>query len=581
MAEGKRDVTVRLAVKNGAKFAKDNRKGADSVRGYGKAAKASAKEAKGLRSSMNSGLKSAAKYGAAFAGLGALKSSVDVTKDMATSMMALNRSLGSDAPKQAAEAYAAIFASRGIDTGKATMGFKKLSTMVIQAGKGSKTATATFKSLGISQKFLKENGNDLDAVTRKVSDAMGEMDNGARKTALGNSLFGRSWADLVKVVGNGTEAMDEEIAMLKKYGVISGKTTDDAAELAKAQRESKIATMGLQLMIGTQLLPVLLQTAQIFPKLVAKVKTGDGAFKTIRETINFVWNNVKTLTQWLSSSKDATNAMVYVLAALAVAWGVQKVIAFATAIKKLWLVTKLANIAMRAFRATMFLVNLVFFANPIGLIVLAIAALAAGFVTLYRKSETFRKIIGFVWTVLKNSPIGLTIRLIGKLVSAIGRIKAVRNAFNGIWDGLKTGFVNVLNWVIDKINGFIGTINKIPGVNIGKIGRVGDAAPSKNPNLKGRATQPGETVTLPSKGRARGGFIRGSSGTDRVNLRGTAGEFVIRKPAADRLGPAALNAMNNGQMPSGGGETPVIFRVGEREFAGVFASAAATTKARR
>jgi phage-related protein len=49
------------------------------------------------------------------------------------------------------------------------------------------------------------------------------------------------------------------------------------------------------------------------------------------------------------------------------------------------------------------LLNAVMAANPIGAVVVAVAALAAGFYMLYQKSETFRNIIASIWDWIKKA----------------------------------------------------------------------------------------------------------------------------------------------------------------------------------
>lgn len=58
--------------------------------------------------------------------------------------------------------------------------------------------------------------------------------------------------------------------------------------------------------------------------------------------------------------------------------------------------------AYRAWQAVMVVVNTLMYANPIGLVIIGIAALAAGFYVLYEKSETFRKAISSMWETLKK-----------------------------------------------------------------------------------------------------------------------------------------------------------------------------------
>jgi hypothetical protein len=56
-------------------------------------------------------------------------------------------------------------------------------------------------------------------------------------------------------------------------------------------------------------------------------------------------------------------------------------------------VTKAAAVASKLFAAGQWLVNAALSANPIGLVILAVAALVTGIIIAYKKSETFRKIV--------------------------------------------------------------------------------------------------------------------------------------------------------------------------------------------
>lgn len=63
--------------------------------------------------------------------------------------------------------------------------------------------------------------------------------------------------------------------------------------------------------------------------------------------------------------------------------------------------TLAANVATKAMAAGQWLLNAAMSANPIGLVVAAIAALVAGFVLAYKKSETFRNIVQGAWNGIK------------------------------------------------------------------------------------------------------------------------------------------------------------------------------------
>ncbi|NMK83280.1 hypothetical protein, partial [Staphylococcus capitis] len=58
------------------------------------------------------------------------------------------------------------------------------------------------------------------------------------------------------------------------------------------------------------------------------------------------------------------------------------------------------TVATKAWAAVQALLNIALTANPIGLIIAAIAGLVAGIVVLYNRNETFRKIVQTTWAAI-------------------------------------------------------------------------------------------------------------------------------------------------------------------------------------
>lgn len=175
--------------------------------------------------------------------------------------------------------------------------------------------------------------------------------------------------------------------------------------------------------------------------------------------------------------------------------------------------------ATAAYTAVQAALNVVLSLNPIGLIVIAIAALVIGLVLAYRNSETFRRIVNgslsavadaFGWLFraagaalswLKNNwqtvtvaivaPVALIPLFIAKHMDQIvgfftgmgGRIKS---ACIGMWDPIKNSFRSAINYVIRAWNdlelGIPPVDTGIPGV--GKVG--GFALQTPNIPLLGR-----------------------------------------------------------------------------------------------
>lgn len=107
---------------------------------------------------------------------------------------------------------------------------------------------------------------------------------------------------------------------------------------------------------------------------ISEYQTGAGAggtFRTVLETVWAalvkLWQVVSVVVGWMIDNKEVTLTFIGILATAAA--------------------------IVKTYTAVQWLLNAALAANPIGLVVLALAALAAGFVYLWRNSQTFRTIV--------------------------------------------------------------------------------------------------------------------------------------------------------------------------------------------
>ena len=113
------------------------------------------------------------------------------------------------------------------------------------------------------------------------------------------------------------------------------------------------------------------------------------------------------------------------------------------------------------------------------------------------------------------------------------------NVFEGAWDKVKGIFRGGANAVISVVNAVISAINVIPGIDIGKVGKLGGGEGSGYDISKGipKGRQEGGLVH-----RATGGIVPGVGEGDRWRKDLPAGSFVLNKRATrayglDRGGP--------------------------------------------
>lgn len=220
---------------------------------------------------------------------------------------------------------------------------------------------------------------------------------------------------------------------------------------------------------------------------------------------------------------------------------------------------KLANIvatnatalASKAYAAAQWLVNAALNANPIGLVILALTALAVGFKYAWDNSETFRRVVTAAWDGIKNAASAAWTwtrtkaidPLVGGFQGVWDKAGQVRDGVAGIWDGLarttsnafaamvegiKTPFRTVFGWINANV---ISNLNRVTSV-------FGLEVPS-----------------LPS-GFARGGLARGPGGPtgDKIPAFLSDHEFVTRSQSTRRMQrrhPGWLEHVNRYGTPPG------------------------------
>ena len=130
-------------------------------------------------------------------------------------------------------------------------------------------------------------------------------------------------------------------------------------------------------------------------------------------------------TGWLSENQTAAKILVAVVAGLAVGYW-----AVTAAIKVYRAATVIAT-------AAQWLLNAALAANPIGIVIVALAALAAAVVIAWKKSETFREIVTGTWEAIQDVVEDVVGWFTGKAWPAI----------SGFMDDVEGAFRGALAWV--------------------------------------------------------------------------------------------------------------------------------------
>lgn len=175
-------------------------------------------------------------------------------------------------------------------------------------------------------------------------------------------------------------------------------------------------------------------------------------FGYIGDFSSFIARNFGVLRDWAVAIGAVTLALKINSAMLAIqaAGGVLK------AIQGISLITR----ATQAWAAAQVFLNATLIANPIGAVIIAVTALVAGIILLYRHNETFRKIVQAVWSAIKTAISATVDWIVGTawpaLKAAWSAIAAAamwlwHNVIEPVWNGIKA----VIDFVVKAVKLYI------------------------------------------------------------------------------------------------------------------------------
>lgn len=180
----------------------------------------------------------------------------------------------------------------------------------------------------------------------------------------------------------------------------------------------------------------------------------DGMFAVVQKATE-VYN-------YINDNWNAISPIVYAVGGAILFYKTGMLIA-TTATKIMTGVTIAMSVAQGALNAVMAI-------SPLGWVAIAIGAVVAVGILLYKNWDTIKEAGQSLWDKLKEVWTG------------------VETGFSNAWNAVKSAAGESLNFIIDKINSMIGVINKIPGVKIPIVAQVewGQAeAPKGMAGLKG------------------------------------------------------------------------------------------------
>lgn len=275
---------------------------------------------------------------------------------------------------------------------------------------------------------------------------------------LKNKAMAMGFGEIKGVMDPAIKAQVTYALVMEQTGLAQGDYSRTASGAANTMKTLQAKFEDAKVAIGDALMPAFRALLTIL-KLIIPILSALGAF--------FV-KNEDYITALGIGIGVATAAFVAYKTVLIVTTTASKLYAIAQVIMR---GGQLASIAStNGLAASMLVLNAAMRANPIGIIVTAIALLVAGFVMAYKKSETFRNIIGTIAKAVV-SYIAMMIRAWGDIITTIMKVV--------------TGPLKLFLTVLSKLPGVGGAAKQGLKMIDGAIEGVGDFAESTAKKVEG------------------------------------------------------------------------------------------------
>ncbi len=391
-----------------------------------------------------------------------------VEKTTAAGQAAYEMSAKFGLAKDAASAWMAVGLQLGVSGDTIGTGFKFLAknveamNLTLEAHKKiAPVILQAYKDLGLNVFDASGKVKDANELMLEAADAFAKMPDGIEKTALAVKLFGRSGSDLIPVLNLGRQGIEDMMNAGKAAGtVMSGAQVDAAHKLFLEQQKLTAEITGFTMQLGEVLMPLMQTfidwlTGTAVPGIVAFAKPIEAQ---LIPALQNTAKEVQNLIAWGEKHKTQLEVVAGIIAGLLtpalIGWSVVMatqayvaLIQFIASLGELATVSLLnytriglstiamvaqaiamgaVRVATMAWTAAQWLLNLALDANPIGLVIIAIGLLVAGFVYAYNNIKPFRDFINAMWDDLKRfaawvqSTLSPIIGGIGSAFSSIG-----------------------------------------------------------------------------------------------------------------------------------------------------------------
>lgn len=334
-----------------------------------------------------------------------------------------------------------ILSQNGASIDSMKMGMKTLTNSLDSVSQSGTTAGTAFERLGISYDQLQ--GKSQEEVFEMTITALQGVESETERAALANQLLGRSGVELAPLLNSGAGSVEELKQKAHELGlVLDDETIDAGVNMTDALDTMHRAFTTVGAGIASAVMPLITQFADYvsanMPKITEKIKGLADKFNSLSPTMKKIIALILPITAAISPVLMIVGKMIT---------GIGKLIGT---------ITKVAGVMSKLFGLLA--------ANPIALVVIAIAALVAAFVYLWNHSESFRNfwinlwnniktVVTTVWNAIKSA-VETVVNAIKTVITTVFNaiktaitlyVNAYKTVILTVWNAIKTVVTTVIN----------------------------------------------------------------------------------------------------------------------------------------
>lgn len=193
------------------------------------------------------------------------------------------------------------------------------------------------------------------------------------------------------------------------------------------------------------------------------------AMNTLNSILNLTTPIIKGLSGMVAWISNNLNWLLSIVVPLTAAWaGYNTYMFVSTTILKGWTVAQWAQVtAMIAAEKVQWLLNVAMSANPIGLVIAAVAALTAGVIYCWNKFAGFRAVVLTVWDTITGFGKAIKDAVVDRFweivdgIGAVGKamVSLIKGDFEGAWKQAQTGAKKLVG--VESAQRFVGSASAV------------------------------------------------------------------------------------------------------------------------